>query len=401
MKSYDVALRELLAGMTLERAVERLPLSQAYNRQLAMDVVANYDTPQFDNSAMDGYALCDPEGDRLEFRVVERILAGDAVSSSLEPGEAARIFTGAKVPGNSTTVVMQEQTKVEGHTLMLMEPIAGGQNIRYKAEEIKKGTVLFHKGHLLDPAAIALLASQGVWEVDVYTPLRMTVFSTGNELKEPWETITESQIFDANRYQLLAWIHALGKVVDGGILRDNYEDVLSALTRASKENDLIILSGGASVGEADFIAKAITELGELNMWKLAIKPGKPFGWGKIGQCHILMLPGNPVSAYATFYLLAYPALKKLMGLSPQLPQLMATINFGSDKIQPRREFLRGNFYQDERGEYFVDSVGRQGSAMLSGLSDANCLIEMKENQTTAKGSRVRIYPLPKEMPLKG
>lgn len=397
MKNYDVALRELLAGMTLDRATYRVSLPQAFGKKLAEDVVANYDSPQFDNSAMDGYALCDSTGMLTEFTVCERIMAGDAVDFSLKEGEAARIFTGAKTPGNTTTVIMQELTRVKGDILYLSEKQQQGENIRYKAEEIKQGITLFQAGHILDPAAIALLASQGVWEVSIYEDLKVTVFSTGNELKEPWETIGESEIFDANRYQLLAWVSGLTKAQDGGILKDNYEDVLAALTKASEENDLIILSGGASVGEADFIAKAITELGELNMWKLAIKPGKPFGWGKIGACHIIMLPGNPVSAYATFYLLAYPAIKALMGISPQLPQLMATINFGSERIQPRREFLRGNYYQDERGDYYVDNVGFQGSAMLSGLSYANCLIEMKENQTTEKGSRVRIYPLPKEV----
>lgn len=397
MKNYDVALRELLAGMTLERATHTATLRTAFGAKLAVDCVANYDSPQFDNSAMDGYALCDPEGMRHSFEIVDRVMAGDAVDFSLNPGEAARIFTGAQIPLNTTTVVMQENTKVDATVLTLMEETPVGLNIRHQAEEIKKGEILFQKGHVLDPAAIALLASQGIWEVEVYNDLRITVFSTGNELKEPWEEISESQIYDANRYQLLAWVSTLAKAEDGGILKDQYDAVLAALSKASLENDLIILSGGASVGEADFIAQAITELGELNMWKLAIKPGKPFGWGKIGNCHIIMLPGNPVSAYATFYLLGYPAIKQLMGVSPQLPQLMAVINFGSDRIQPRREFLRGNYYQDERGEYYVDTVGLQGSAMLSGLSYANCLVEMKENQETKKGNRVRIYPLPKEV----
>lgn len=397
MKNYDVALRELLAGMTLEREVQTVTLSDAYGRKLARDMPAHYDTPQFDNSAMDGYALCDPTGLRTEFVICEKIMAGDVVELELREGEAARIFTGAQTPLNATTVVMQELTRVEGETLYLTEECPKGLNIRFKGEEIQKGALLFKAGHILDPAAIALLASQGIWEVPVYQDLRVTVFSTGNELKEPWEVISKSEIFDANRYQLLAWVSGLTQAKDGGILKDCYETVLEALAKASEENDLIILSGGASVGEADFVAKAITELGELNMWKLAIKPGKPFGWGKIGGCHIIMLPGNPVSAYATFYLLAYPAIKALMGLSPKLPQQSAVINFGSAVVQPRREFLRGQYYQDERGDYYVDTVGLQGSAMLSGLSYANCLIEMKENQTTEKGSRVRIYPLPKEV----
>lgn len=397
MKNYDVALKELLAGMTLERAVTTVTLPEAYDRQLAMDCMANYDTPLFDNSAMDGYALNDPSGQLLEFTIVERIMAGDAIDLSLKIGEAARIFTGAKTPKNTTSVVMQENTQVNGEKLILTEVNAVGLNVRYKAEEIKKGAVLFSKGHVLDPAAIALLASQGIWKVQVYTDLKITVFSTGNELKEPWDSIGESQIYDANRYQLLAWVSKLAKARDGGILKDDYKAVLSALKSEAQEKDLIILSGGASVGEADYIARAVTELGELHMWKLAIKPGKPFGWGKIGNCHIIMLPGNPVSAYATFYLLAYPAIKQLMGLSPKLPQLNAIINFGSDRIQPRREFLRGNYYQDEDGVYHVDSTGLQGSAMLSGLSYANCLIEMKENEMTEKGSVVRIYPLPKEV----
>lgn len=397
MKNYDVALRELLAGMTLEREMDVVTLPDAYGRQLAKDIDAQYDTPQFDNSAMDGYALCDPSGTCTEFVIKEKIMAGDAVAFSLKEGEAARIFTGAQTPGNTTTVVMQELTRVEGNRLYLEEACPSSLNIRFKAEEIQKGDVLFQTGHILDPAAIALLASQGIWEVPVYKDLRVTVFSTGNELREPWETIAESEIFDANRYQLLAWVSGLTKAKDGGILKDCYEVVLAALAKASEENDLIILSGGASVGEADFVAQAITELGELHMWKLAIKPGKPFGWGRIGRCHIIMLPGNPVSAYATFYLLGYPAIKALMGLTPQLPQQMAVINFGSSVVQPRREFLRGSYYQDEQGNYFVNNVTMQGSAMLSGLSRANCLIEMKENQTTEKGSRVRIYPLPKEV----
>lgn len=397
MKNYDVALRELLAGMTLEREMDVVTLPDAYGRQLAKDIDAQYDTPQFDNSAMDGYALCDPSGTCTEFVIKEKIMAGDAVAFSLKEGEAARIFTGAQTPGNTTTVVMQELTRVEGNRLYLEEACPSSLNIRFKAEEIQKGDVLFQTGHILDPAAIALLASQGIWEVPVYKDLRVTVFSTGNELREPWETIAESEIFDANRYQLLAWVSGLTKAKDGGILKDCYEVVLAALAKASEENDLIILSGGASVGEADFVAQAITELGELHMWKLAIKPGKPFGWGRIGRCHIIMLPGNPVSAYATFYLLGYPAIKALMGLTPQLPQQMAVINFGSSVVQSRREFLRGSYYQDEQGNYFVNNVTMQGSAMLSGLSRANCLIEMKENQTTEKGSRVRIYPLPKEV----
>lgn len=397
MKNYDVALAELLAGMNLERSTEVVPLSAAYHRQLAVDCVAQYDTPQFDNSAMDGYALCDPSGELREFTVVERIMAGDAVDTALNAGEAARIFTGAKVPENCTTVVMQEHTAIDHARLILQQPVPVGQNIRYAAEEIQKGQVLFHQGHVLDPAAIALLASQGIWEVAVYKPLKITVFSTGNELKEPWETIEESQIFDANRYQLLAWVSPLAAARDGGILKDRYEVIREALLEAAQENDLIILSGGASVGEADFVAQAIKELGELNMWKLAIKPGKPFGWGKIGSCHIIMLPGNPVSAYVTFYLLGYPAIKQLMGLSPHLPQLMATINFESQRIQPRREFLRGRYYQDQNGDYCVENLALQGSAMLSGLSYANCLIEMRENQVTERGSQVRIYPLPKKV----
>ena len=225
MKNYDVALRELLAGMTLERATHTATLRTAFGAKLAVDCVANYDSPQFDNSAMDGYALCDPEGTRHSFEIVDRVMAGDAVDFSLNPGEAARIFTGAQIPLNTTTVVMQENTKVDATVLTLMEETPVGLNIRYQAEEIKKGEILFQKGHVLDPAAIALLASQGIWEVEVYKDLRITVFSTGNELKEPWEEISESQIYDANRYQLLAWVSTLAKAEDGGILKDQYDEM--------------------------------------------------------------------------------------------------------------------------------------------------------------------------------
>lgn len=397
MKNYDVALRELLAGVSADLRVVTKNLKEAVGKKLAADCVAKYNTPQFDNSAMDGYALNDPTGELTEFKLVGRIMAGDEADFSLNQGEAARIFTGAKTPGNTTTVVIQEHTVATENQVRLTEPCRPGKNIRYHAEEIKAGEVLFSKGHVLDPAAIALCASQGIWEVEVYEDLKVTIFSTGNELKEPWEQIEGSQIFDANRYQLLGWVSQLTTPVDGGIITDDYDTVLAALKEHTPKNDLIILSGGASVGEADFVGQAIRELGELHMWQLAIKPGKPFGWGKIGDCQIIMLPGNPVSAYATFYILAYPAIKKMMGLNPALPQMMATINFTSERIQPRREFLRGNYYQDEKGDYIVDGVEFQGSAMLSGLSYANCLIEMKENQPTYKGDRVRIYPLPKEV----
>lgn len=397
MKNYDEALRELLAGVSADLKVVKKNLKEAVGKRLAKDCIAQYNTPQFDNSAMDGYALNDPSGELTEFTLVGRIMAGDDADFSLKEGEAARIFTGAKTPQNSTTVVIQEHATEQDGKVKLSEPCRPGQNIRYQAEEIKAGEVLFSKGHVLDPAAIALCASQGIWEVEVYEDLKVTIFSTGNELKEPWEKIEGSQIYDANRYQLLGWVSQLTDPVDGGIIADDYATVLAKLKEHTPKNDLIILSGGASVGEADFVGQAIRELGELHMWQLAIKPGKPFGWGKIGQCQIIMLPGNPVSAYATFYILAYPAMKKMMGLNPSLPQMMATINFTSERIQPRREFLRGNYYQDEKGDYIVDGVEFQGSAMLSGLSYANCLIEMKENQPTHKGDRVRIYPLPKEV----
>lgn len=396
---YEVALKTLLDDIELTLKTEKVSLLEASGRRLAVPVVAKYDTPSFDNSAMDGYALCDSTGERTEFPVVGRIMAGGSADFELKEGEAARIFTGAPTPKGATTVVIQEHTETETvgdqTVVKLTKPIAIGKNIRYQAEEIKAGDVLFEKDHYLDPAAIALCASQGAYELEVYSAVRTTVFSTGDELCEPWETLGANQIHDANRYQLLSWLKNDFNPCDGGILKDEYEALKAHLLAASKENDIILLSGGASVGEADFVSKAIRELGELMEWRLAIKPGKPFGWGKIGECYIFMLPGNPVSAYATFYVLVMPVLRKILGKSPRLPQMRAKIAFTKTRIEPRREFLRGTYYVDENGDYAVKAVEFQGSAMLSGLSHANCLIEMLPNQETREGEWVRIFPLDK------
>lgn len=398
MIDFDSALAQLLDGHECRLKTVNLPLAQAANRILAQSLRAQYPSPMFDNSAMDGYAVCDPEGSLREFTVVDRIQAGDVTPTPLAEGEAVRIFTGAPLPDNTTAVVMQEQTEVDGNRLQVNAEIQAGQNMRLKAEEIDVGQELLAQGQKLDMAALGLAASQGYAEVTVYEPLKVLVFSTGNELREPGQPLSDGQIYDANRYQLLAWLGTLGMTVtDGGMIADSLEQTEAALKQAAAQFDVIITSGGASVGEADYLKQAVENMGSLTMHSIAIKPGKPFAWGHIDDSKIFILPGNPVATFVTAHMLLLPVLNKLAGKQARdwhLPAFVAKAAFQTVKAIKRREFLRVVLESAEEGQTLVQLLPNQGSAMLSTCTQADALCEVPAGATVHVGDPVKVYVLP-------
>ncbi|RPD89540.1 molybdopterin molybdenumtransferase MoeA [Neisseria weixii] len=397
MIDFEVARAALLEQHPCRLKTVTLPLAQAANRVLAQSLHAKYPSPMFDNSAMDGYAVCDAEGSLREFRITDRIQAGETAENPLAQGEAVRIFTGAPLPPNTTAVVMQEQTESDGDHLRVNADIHAGQNMRLKAEEIEIGQELLAQGSLLNMAALGLAASQGYVELSVYQPLKVQVFSTGNELVEPGQTLSDGQIYDANRYQLLAWLQQLGlQVSDGGILPDDLAQTEAALAAAAEQFDVVITSGGASVGEADYLKQAIEHIGSLAMHTLAVKPGKPFAWGHIGKCKIFILPGNPVATFATSNMLLLPVLNKLAGKQAKhwhLPKITAKAAFQTKKAIKRREFLRVALENGETGETVVKLLPNQGSAMLGTCTAADALCEVPPGQTVSEGDCVSVYLL--------
>lgn len=392
MLDFHVALEELAKAVQLPSKTRQASLVDSLGHYVSEDLVAHYDAPLFDNSAMDGYAVCDPNGDLLAFKVIGRIAAGDLAPMTLQVGEAVRIFTGAPTPKGATTVIMQEHVERVADEIHLAEPYRVNMNIRYQGEEVKKGDLLLAKHREMTAATIALCASQGYATIPVFDGLSIAVLSTGSELIPQETALSPGKIYDANRFMLQAWLKKQHHVFDGGIIKDNYEETKATLLALAAQHDVILLSGGASVGEEDHVGKAIAEVGELNGWKIAIKPGKPFGWGKIGNAHVFMLPGNPVSAYVTFYLFVYPFLQQSIGATTAT-FMKGTAHFEREKLEPRREFLRGMYTENPNGGFDLTIAKGQGSAMLSGLAVANCLIEITPNTAVSEGMTLNFYPI--------
>lgn len=396
MLDYYDALQTLLTELA-PIDVEDRPLLEAVGLVLAEDVMVKHDAPLFDNSAMDGYALGGDVEDCQQWHIVDRIAAGaSAADTVLATGQAARIFTGAPIPRGTTTVVLQENTQVENGVLKTSKPVKQGQNIRFQGEELAKGKCLLSAMQCLTPAMIAMLASQGYATVRVFKPLTICVFSTGNEVLEPCQPLVDGKIYDANRYLLLSWLkQSAHQITDGGILPDNQEKTEQALRKASQNFDVIITSGGVSVGEEDHVRAAIEQLGKLVFWKLAIKPGKPFAWGEINTTKIFMLPGNPVSSLVTFQQLVVPAIGKLAGKTIENAQprsIQVKADFSISKLQSRREFLRVNLISSEEG-FKAILLANQGSAMLSTCVKADALAEVPPETAVSQGDFIKVYRL--------
>ena len=398
LKSLDDALAELLAQALPLNRVETVSTFDADGRVLASDLVSSLDVPAHDNSSMDGYAVrsADCTGAGAVLQVSQRIPAG-SIGLPLAPGTVARIFTGAPIPAGADAVVMQEDcialdAAVESlPAISLQVPPRPGQWIRRRGEDVAAGQVVLARGARLLPAPLGLAASIGFGSLQVAARVRVALFSTGDELVMPGEVapgdMKPGAIYNSNRFFLRALLLRLGcTVTDFGIVPDRRDATIDALRNASRQHDLILTSGGVSVGEEDHIKPAVEALGDLKLWQIAIKPGKPFAYGKVGGAHFIGLPGNPVSSFVTFLLLVRPFILALLGSSesPLAAQLQCA-DFDWPKADKRREFLRVK--QNPAGG--LDLFGNQSSGVLTSAVWGDGLVDNPPGQVIARGDLVR------------
>jgi len=393
-----VKARELIAQfLTPVSAIERLNIRAALDRVLAADVVSPLDVPAHDNSAMDGYAVrcADLKTDgEVALRIVGAAFAGVPFRGQVKAGECVRIMTGGVVPDGCDTIVMQEHAEAKGDTVRIGGGHQLGQNLRRAGEDLKRGQIALKRGLLLRPAEIGLIASLGIGEVGVFRRLRVAFFSTGDELRSIGTPLGAGQIYDSNRYTIHGMLARLGcEAIDMGVVRDDPKLLEQAFTDAAAAADVVITSGGVSVGEADFVKELLERLGEVVFWKIAMKPGRPLAYGRIANAHFFGLPGNPVSVMVTFYQFVREALLKLAGRDPvpPLPSFRLPCLSNLKKAPGRTEFQRGVLGQDATGNWSVRVTGEQGSGILSSMSEANCFIILPEAQgNVAAGTMVEV-----------
>ncbi len=397
----DEALQRLLAQAVPLGRTEQVSTFDADGRVLAQDAVSDLQVPPHDNSSMDGYAVraADVTHAGIELAVTQRIAAGQS-GEPLEPGSAARIFTGAPMPQGADAVVMQEDTESTDATRVRIRVVpAAGQWVRAAGEDVARGAAVLRCGERLSPAGLGLAAGIGLAQLCVAVRPRVALFSTGDELVMPGDVppaqMAPGTIYNSNRFFLRALLQRLGcEVTDLGIVPDRRDATLAALQSAADGHDLILTSGGVSVGEEDHIKPAVENLGSLDLWQIAMKPGKPFAYGHVrraqGQAHFMGLPGNPVSSFVTFLLLVRPFVLKLMGAARlDVPVMMLRADFELPKADKRREFLRAR----RKAQGGVDLFANQSSGVLTSTHWADGLIDHPAGATIARGDMVRFIPL--------
>lgn len=377
--------------------VEAVPTAAGLGRVLAAPVSSTIEVPGWDNSAMDGYACRHADlaatGGRL--RVAQRIPAG-ATGTPLAPGTAARIFTGAPIPPGADTVVMQEVCQASGDQVQIPLDIPAGSNIRRAGEDIRAGRQVLAAGTRLGPQHLGLAAAVGVGELRVYRRLRVAVLASGDELVMPGQPLGPGQIYNSNRFTLRGLLQGLGcEILDLGIVPDSREATLAALRRGAREADLIVASGGVSVGEEDHLKPAVEELGRLDLWRLAIRPGKPVAYGRVEHTPFFGSPGNPVSLFVTFCLLARPLVLRLQGVSGDLQPWSYPLRAGFDWPKPdkRTEFHRARLQRGPDGEPEVTVFPSRSSAALSSVAWADGLVELPAGRVIRRGEMVPYLPL--------
>ncbi|HFZ8995160.1 TPA: molybdopterin molybdotransferase MoeA [Citrobacter freundii] len=393
----DTALHDMLSRISPLTDVETLPLVSCFGRILAADVVSPLDVPGFDNSAMDGYAVRLADLDAGEpLPVAGKAFAGQPFQGEWPAGTCIRIMTGAPVPAGCDAVVMQEQTEQTDAGVRFTAKARAGQNIRLRGEDIAHGAVVFAAGTRLTAAELPVLASLGIADIEVVRKVRVALFSTGDELQLPGQPLGDGQIYDTNRLTVHLMLQQLGcEVINLGIIRDDPEALRAAFLAADSQADVVISSGGVSVGEADYTKTILEELGEIAFWKLAIKPGKPFAFGKLQNSWFCGLPGNPVSAALTFYQLVQPLLAKLGGNhASALPARSRVRTVSRLKKTPGRlDFQRGILQRNAEGELEVTTTGHQGSHIFSSFSQGNCFIVLeRERGNVEAGEWVEVEP---------
>jgi len=389
----EQALEQIISSCSRISGFENVSIKKSINRILYSDIQANINVPPFRNSSMDGYALPYPYDEQQPLRIVGTSWAGHPFQGTVKNNECVRIFTGAQLPDDCDSVVMQENVNAQDNTIQLTSLVSKHENIRNIGDDIQLGTTILNKGRLLKPVDLGLIASCGIADVSVYRKLRIAFFSTGDELTPIGSNLKAGQIYDSNRYTLHALIEELGALaIDLGVIPDNAKAVEDALISASQNNDVIITTGGVSVGDADYIVDVLAKIGQVDLWKIAIKPGKPLAFGAINNCQFFGLPGNPVSTLVTFQQIVRPALESMMGLNrpSTLVEVQATALSAIKKTVGRKEFQRGIVKTVDK-QLVVEPSGGQGSHILSSLSKANCYIVLEpECNGIKQGEQVTI-----------
>lgn len=392
LTDIEDALDHILEHASVTEGIEELALSDLSGKVIAEAIIADINVPGYDNSAMDGFAVntdfVQEPGTTL---AISQIIPAGKAGDKLKAGTAARIFTGAPIPEGANAIILQEDTEHDAKQVKILQLPEAGQNIRLCGHDIKQGDTILERGHKLLPQDIGLLASIGVSKVKVYRPLRVAILNTGDELISPGQPLNPGQIYESNSYTLEALLKKLGMQTQKiGIVKDNLAATEDALTKAAEKSDCIISSGGVSVGDADFVKTAVENLGTLSLWKLAIKPGKPFSFGHLAKVPFFGLPGNPVAVFVTFLMLVKPYLLKMQGaksIHPIFYRLPA--GFVVSEAGSRQEYVR---VQLDLNQQKLIPFSNQGSSVMTSTSWANGLAIIPINTTVREGDLLEFLP---------
>ncbi len=395
--SVEQGREKILSLISPLAETESVAIQECHQRVLAREVFSPINVPAYRNSAMDGYALRSDDLERDSYRVVAEVLAGSHYAKTVELGEVVKIMTGAPMPQGADTVVMREQATQNGDAVSFAgAKIKAWQNVRQAGEDLAQGQAVFHSGQRLLSPEMGMLASLGFAHADVFRSLKVAIFSTGDEVQAPGGEIEPNSIFDSNRFTLTGLLKRLGcQVIDLGIIEDDEAKMMQVLEQAAKQADMVITSGGVSVGDADFIKSALEKLGHIDFWRINMRPGRPLAFGQIAGKPFFGLPGNPVAVMVSFINFVEPALRKMQGEQGWQPLKVNAIALEDLRSrQGRTEFSRGVYAFNTQGQLTVRTTGKQGSGILRSMSEANCLIEIAPAIDTVKvGESVTIIPL--------
>ncbi len=396
---YATALAEILSNIQPVSETEKVPLRDSLHRVAAEDIFTKADVPGSRNSAMDGYACqfadLQTNGRKSRLKLIGTSAAGAPYLGKLKSGECIRILTGGVVPEQLDTVIMQEDCELEDGCVVSFRNHKKGQHIRNAGEDIEAGEIAVARGRSIGMAEFGLLASIGCESLLVRATPKVAFFSTGDELRGVGESLGMGDVYDSNRYTLYALLQqTYVQPIDLGVVRDNLDDTIETLSAAAQQADVVITSAGASVGDSDFVRLALESLGELKLWRIAMKPGRPLAFGRINSCWFFGLPGNPVSVVVTFDKFVKPALRKLRGENPiKHLELSARCTTPIRKSPGRLEFQRGVLSYDRNGDMVVESTGNQSSGVLTSMTKANCYIVLPlECGNLPVGSTVTVQP---------
>jgi molybdopterin molybdotransferase len=392
----DTANEAIRSCLTPVTQSESIPIRDALGRVLAQDIVPAINVPAHDNSAMDGYAV--RFSDLKEETLLEEIgsaFAGRVFEGKVGPGQCVRIMTGAVMPAGTDTVVIQEITKKDNGRIAIPAGQKAKQNVRYAGEDLKAGVPVLKSGRMIRPADLGLIASLGIGSVQARRKLRVAFFATGDELASIGKPLREGEVYDSNRYTLYGMLSRLGvQISDLGVVRDDPAALEAAFRTASSQSDVVITTGGVSVGEADFVKQLMAKLGEVLFWKIAMRPGRPMAFGKIGDAFLFGLPGNPVAVMVTFYQFVRDALMHLSGRTDEytVPLMKVTSSHPLRKVPGRTEYQRGILFRED-AEWKVRTTGQQGAGVLRSMSEANCFIVLEhERGKVEAGEPVSVQP---------